>query len=151
MEQRRILIFNLLSPSQPTNASTFFSSMSTTPTIVQQARASVQAYYNYWNKGEYEKAYHPLSPDYQKGYPYSQAQKEYEEVHGSCPIFNAVTPLADGTVKVDVTVTLIEVSGAGVVNHVYTLSFIAQNIQDEWRLTPQNIKPISEQGSCQPS
>jgi len=135
--------------SQSGSTLTFSPGTPIATTISQQARASVQAYYDYWNKGEYEAAYHLLSPDYQKGYPYTQAHTEYKRVHGSCPVFGTVTPLADGTVKVDLTVTLIEDSSSGVVNNVYTLSFIAEKIQGEWRLMPRDIKRTAEPGSCQ--
>ncbi|MGH2494429.1 MAG: serine/threonine protein kinase [Ktedonobacteraceae bacterium] len=133
----------------PTLFSSSQSTVTPTPTLTlpQQAQATVQEYYENWNKGAYLSAYNLLSPTYQKGYAYQRSN--YQHVHYSCTNFGPTTPLSDGTVQVIITINAIEdkPSGPGTAINAYAGYFIAQQIQGRWRITPY-LQLKSTHGSC---
>jgi hypothetical protein len=114
---------------------------------IQQARASVQAYYDDWNKGDYLAAYSLLSSDYQKSYPYMYA--DYANVHYSCINSGDINKLANNRMQVNITIDAIEnlPSGSGTAINEYAGYFIVQKIQGEWRLTPY-LRLVSLHGTC---
>jgi serine/threonine protein kinase len=107
------------------------------PPPSQQAQATVQQYYNYWNQGDYPDAYNLLASDYRASHPYSSLLDSYIGTkHASIQILST-TPLPDGSYKVELTDKATEENTPGTLtSHVYNGYYIVKLENGSWKLYP---------------
>jgi serine/threonine protein kinase len=106
----------------------------------QQAQATVQKYYDYWNQGDYPDAYSLLALDYREHHPYNSLYDSYIATkHSSIQITN-VTSLPDGSFEVELTDTATEENTPGTLTtHVYNGYYIVKQEDSSWKLYPHFI------------
>ncbi|WP_165423058.1 serine/threonine protein kinase [Ktedonosporobacter rubrisoli] len=125
------------------------STPTTNETASEQARDIVQRYYTNWEQKRYKAAYALLDEDYQKRYPYEMLQGDYQHTHKICMSIDAVTALADGTVRVDITDNAVEdIPGkAGTATNLYQGYYIVKRRGSGWRIIP-HLQLKSLHGVC---
>lgn len=103
----------------------------------QQARATVQQYYDCWNRGAYQDAYNLLASGYRQNHSYNSLLDSYRATrHTSLQIISA-TPLADGSVKVTIIDTATEEDTPGTLTtHIYNGYYIVKPEDGAWKLYP---------------
>jgi serine/threonine protein kinase len=121
------------------------------PTPVEQARATVNQYYSYWNDGNYSAAYGLLGSDYRSKNPYAKLLPSYEHTHRACVTIDSATLQPDGSVDVQVTDNAIEdpPSGGRPVVNVYQVDFTVNQEQGQWKITRAQLNLIATNGVCQ--
>ncbi len=113
-----------------------------TPTAAQQAQAVITQYYNYINQKDYKDAYNLLGADFQRSQPYDQFVNGYANTQHDDIIFDQVTPLTDGTVKVVITINATETSSSGTVTRQYQGSDIVGQENGTWKILSGSFHPI---------
>jgi serine/threonine protein kinase len=106
----------------------------------QQAQATVQNYYDYWNQGDYPDAYNLLASDYRASHSYSSLLHSYIETkHVSIQILST-TPFPDGSFKVELTDTAAEENTPETLStHKYKGFYIVKQENGSWKLYPHFI------------
>lgn len=105
----------------------------TTPTI--QARGVIRRYYDDINSHNYHDAYTlwVVDPQHPPG-SYESFANGFAHTLQDDIVFNSVTPLANGTVQVDVTLTATEEGASGNVQHVYHLFYLVGQQGGTWKI-----------------
>jgi len=107
----------------------------TTPSPTQEARALVQQYYDDINKRDYHAAYNLWGTDPQHPSPtYDQFASGYANTQHDDITFGTITPNADGTVTVDVTIVATETTTTGTRMSTYQGSYIVGQQNGSWKL-----------------
>jgi len=105
--------------------------------LSQQAQATVQQYYDYWNQGDYPDAYNLLASNYRASHSYSSLLKSYRTTrHASIQILS-VTPLPDDSYKVQLTDTATEENMPGTLTtHFYNGYYTVKQESGSWKMYP---------------
>lgn len=105
----------------------------TAPTV--QARGVIRRYYDDINGHNYHDAYilWVVDPQHPIGSYESFANGFAHTIHDDI-VFNSVTPLANGTVQVTVTLTATEEGASGNVQHVYHLFYLVGQQGGTWKI-----------------
>ncbi len=105
----------------------------TTPTV--QARSVIRRYYDDINSHNYHDAYilWVVDPQHPIGSYESFANGFAHTIHDDI-VFNSVTPLANGTVQLDVTLTATEEAASGSVQHMYHLFYLVGQQGGTWKI-----------------
>ncbi len=124
----------------------FFGNNSLPPpqlTPAQRAQALIQRYYNNINKRNYYDAYNLWGGNPQYPLPtYQQFASGYANTKHDDIIFGPITPLADGTVQVDLTVYATEATLSGTVHSVYQGNYIVGQQSGLWKILSGNLQKI---------
>jgi len=118
------------------------------PTPSQQAQATLQQFYDDINKRDqqgYQNAYNLLGHMLQQGQPYSNFAGGFAHTRHDDITFDAITPLADGTVKVAMTIHATEdaASGTGVQHSTYKGSYIVGQENGMWKILSGNLSKVA--------
>jgi hypothetical protein len=106
-----------------------------TPSPTQQARALVQQYYDDINKRDYHAAYNLWGRDPQNPpQTYDQFASGYANTQHDDISFGTITPNADGTVTVDLTIFATETTSTGTVKSTYQGSYVVGQQNGAWKL-----------------
>lgn len=107
----------------------------TPPSPAGQARALVQQYYDDINKQDYHAAYNLWGRDPQNPPPtYDQFASGYANTQHDDISFGTITPNADGTVTVDLTIVATETTSTGTRVNTYQGSYIVGQQNGSWKL-----------------
>ena len=111
------------------------SSETATTTPTEQARSVIRRYYDDINGHNYHDAYTlwAVDPQHPPG-PYESFVNGFAHTIHDDIVFNAVTPLANGTVQLDVTLTAAEAAASGNVQHVYHLFYLVGQQGGTWKI-----------------
>src|SRR5437764_3051118 len=115
------------------------------PTSSQQAQAVLQQFYENLNKRDYQSAYNLLGQKFQQGQSFSNFAGGYAHTQHDDFTFDSITPLADGTVKVVMTINATEdaASGAGVQHSVYKGSYVVGQENGMWKILSGNLNKVA--------
>ena len=117
----------------------------TPPTLSpsQQARALVQQYYDDINMRDYHAAYNLWGRDPQHPPPtYDQFASGYANTQHDDITFGTITPNADGTVTVDLTIVATETTSAGTQMSTFQGSYIVGRQDGAWKLLRSNFSKV---------
>jgi len=117
----------------------------TPPTLSpsQQARALVQQYYDDINKRDYQDAYNLWGRDPQHPPPtYNQFTSGYANTLHDDITVGPITPNADGTVTVDLTILATETTSTGTQVSTYQGSYIVGQQDSTWKLLRANFTKV---------
>ena len=117
----------------------------TPPTASQQAQTVLQQFYDNINNRDYQGAYNLLGHMFQQGQSYSNFAGGFTHTQHDNITFDSITPLADGTVKVTITVNATEdaASGSGVQHSVYKGSYVVGQENGAWKILSGNLTKVS--------
>ncbi len=121
----------------------YFGNNGTPPPLTpsQQAQALLQRYYNDINKRNYHDAYSLWGTDPQHPLPtYQQFASGYANTKHDDIIFGPITPNADGTVQVDITIYATEATSSGTVQSVYQGSYLVGQQNGSWKILSGNLQ-----------
>src|SRR2546421_2974468 len=115
------------------------------PTPSQQAQVVLQQFYDNLNKRDYQSAYNLLGQKFQQGQSFSNFAGGYTYTQHDDITFDSITPLADGTVKVAMTINATEdaASGTGVQHSVYKGSYIVGQVNGMWKILSGNLNKVA--------
>src|SRR5262249_8395577 len=115
----------------------------TPPNLFQQAQTLIQQYYYYINKRDYQDAYHLWGRDPQHPPPtYDQFASGYANTQHDDITFGPITPNADGTVTVDLTILATEKTSTGTQMSTYQGSYIVGQQDGAWKLLRANFSKV---------
>ncbi len=117
----------------------------TPPTLspTRQAQALIQQYYDDINKRDYHAAYNLWGTDPQHPTPtYDQFASGYANTQHDDISFGTITPNADGTVTVDLTILATETTSTGTVKSTYQGSYIVGQQNGAWKLLKGNFSKV---------
>jgi hypothetical protein len=117
----------------------------TPPTLSpsQQAQALVQQYYDDINKRDYHAAYNLWGRDPQHPPPtYDQFASGYANTQHDDITFGTITPNADGTVTVDLTIVATETTSTGTQMSTFQGSYIVGRQDGAWKLLRSNFSKV---------
>jgi hypothetical protein len=115
----------------------------TPPTPSQQARALVQQYYDDINKRDYHAAYNLWGRDPQHPPPtYDQFASGYANTQHDDITFGVITPNADGTVTVDLTILATETTSTGTQVSTFQGSYIVGQQDGAWKLLRSSFSKV---------
>ena len=113
-----------------------------TPTMTpsELARATIKQYFDDINQFNYQGAYQVWGANYQSSHPYAQFANGYANTKHDDYVFQGITPLADGTVKVGITFYATEQDTSGTSIQGFKGSYVVGKENGNWRiLTTTNI------------
>ncbi len=114
-----------------------------TPSPTQQARAVVQQYYDDINKQDYHAAYNLWGTDPQNPPPtYDQFASGYANTQHDDISFGTITPNANGTVTVDLTIVAMETTSTGTVKSTYQGSYVVGQQNGAWKLLKGSFSKV---------
>jgi hypothetical protein len=114
-----------------------------TPTPSQQAQALVQQYYDDINKRDYQDAYNLWGRDPQHPPPtYDQFASGYANTQHDDITFGPITPNADGTVTVDLTIVATETTSTGSQVSTFQGNYIVGQQDGAWKLLRSNFSKV---------
>lgn len=109
-------------------------------TPAQQARATIKQYFDDINQFNYQGAYQIWGASYQSSHPYAQFANGYTNTKHDDYVFQGITPLADGTVKVGIRFYATEEGASGTSIQGFQGSYVVGKENGQWRiLTTTNI------------
>lgn len=97
----------------------------------QQAQSVILQFYSYINQRDYPAAYSLWGQDYRSQKQFCDFVGGYMHTRHDEVQVNALTPLGDGTVRVDITITTQDDS---MVMHTYTASYIVGQESSAWKI-----------------
>ncbi len=107
------------------------------PSLSEKAKATVQQYYDYWNQGKYQDAYNLLSSDYRKDNSFDSLYGSYIATKYVSIQIKQVTPLSDGSFKIELIDTATEVDPSGTLaTRTYKGYYIVKLENGSWKLYP---------------
>jgi len=106
------------------------------------ARAVMQEYYNDINTQNYQKAYNLWGTDYQNQNPYSGFASGYVHTRHDKLTINSLTPLANGTVSVAITIDATEDTTSGLVHSIYNGTYIVGQENGAWKLLSGTFQKV---------
>ena len=120
----------------------------TAPTPSQQAQATLQQFYDDINKRDqqgYQDAYNLLGHAFQQSQSYSDFAGGFAHTRHDDITFDAITPLANGTVKIAMTIHATEdtASGTGVQHSTYKGSYIVGQENGTWKILSGNLNKVA--------
>jgi hypothetical protein len=102
----------------------------------------IQRYYNAINQADYHTAYQQLGSDYQNTQPYDQFASGFANtVHDDLSIQN-ITPLPDGTVKVQITLYANERSSSGTIVKEFQGYYIVGLENGVWKILSAHLQQV---------
>jgi len=110
------------------------------PSPAQQAQAVVQQYYADINNHDYQAAYNLWGASYQNANPESSFANGYTNTIHDAITFGTITPLADGTVQVQLTIQATENTSYGTATSVFQGYYIVGQENGTWKLLSSNIR-----------
>jgi hypothetical protein len=112
-------------------------------TPAQRARALLQRYYYDINNRYYHDAYNLWWDDPQNPRPtYDRFVRGYANTQHDDITFDAITPNADGTVRVDLTIAATETTTTGTTISTYQGSYIVGQRNGSWKIVRGNFQKI---------
>jgi serine/threonine protein kinase len=113
-----------------------------TPSPTQQAERVVQRYYNAINQSDYQTAYQQWGAAYQNANPYDQFAKGFANTRHDDVVINSITPLSDGTVKVDFTLFATEQTSSGTTVKEFQGYYIVGQENGSWKLLTASVQQV---------
>jgi len=114
-----------------------------TPSPSQQAQALVQQYYDDINKRDYQDAYNLWGRDPQHPPPtYDQFASGYANTQHDDITFGPITPNADGTVTVNLTILATETTSTGTQVSTFQGSYIVGQQDGAWKLLRSSFSKV---------
>ncbi|HLX58318.1 MAG TPA: hypothetical protein VKR83_14965 [Ktedonobacteraceae bacterium] len=115
-----------------------------TPTPSQQAQTLLQQFYSDINNRDYQGAYALLGHNFQSGQAYSNFTNGYMHTRHDDISFDSITPLSDGTVKVNMTIRATEdaATGTGTQLSTYRGSYIVGQENGSWKILSGQFNPV---------
>jgi len=115
-----------------------------TPTPSQQAQALISQYYNAINQKDYRSAYNLRTDIRHTSTSYNHFVAGYAKTQHDDITFDNITPLADGTVKVAITIHANEENTPGTVTqHTYQGYYIVGQQNGVWKILNGNFQQLS--------
>lgn len=117
-----------------------------TPTVLSSsdhARAVMIEYYNDINAQNYQGAYNLWGNDFQSTHQFSDFEAGYAHTRHDDLTINSLTPVADGTVSVDITLKATEdATGGGTVVSTYHGVYIVGQENGSWKILSGNFQKV---------
>ena len=117
-----------------------------TPTVLSasdHARAVMVEYYNDINAQNYQGAYNLWGNDFQSTHQFSDFEAGYAHTRHDDLTINSLTPVADGTVSVDITLKATEdTTGGGTVVSTYHGVYIVGQENGVWKIISGNFQKV---------
>lgn len=108
-----------------------------------QARAVMRKYYSDINAQDYQGAYNLWGTDYQNQNSYSNFAAGYAHTRHDKLTINSLTPLANGTVSVAITIDATEDTTPGLVHSIYNGTYIVGQENGTWKLLSGTFHKVS--------
>lgn len=117
-----------------------------TPTVLSasdHARAVMVEYYNDINAQNYQGAYKLWGNSFQGTHQFSDFQAGYAHTRHDNLTINSLTPIADGTVSVDITLKATEdATGGGTVVSTYHGIYVVGQENGAWKILSGNFQKV---------
>lgn len=126
------LIRGLWTQSNATHTASTPATQTMTPS--QQARATIMQYFDDINQFDYQDAYQLWGANYRNAHPYAQFANGYTNTKHDDILFQGITPLADGTVKVGITFYATEEDTSGTLIKGFKGSYVVGRENGNWKL-----------------